>query len=303
MAGKKSGAKKRVDAKALVAEFAKTLEQTGQISLGEGAALMKSLAWMELAGPGDEAHDEAQYICFDAMEASSSAKAIRLYRKALAIDADCVDAIAGLAELTAKTQEEEIEALERAVRAGERYFGAAFFAENEGDFWGLIETRPYMRARQRLAILLRAAGRVQEAIGHLEGMLKLNPDDNQGNRELLLSAYLRSGDLVGARRLLRQYKEECGAGFLWGRVLECVLGKKFEAAEKALVVARKGNGFIEGYLSGERELPTTSPDFYSLGGEDEAVIAMEELGPTWSLYPDAISWLKLALARSPGKKV
>src|SRR5439155_1134639 len=83
--------------------------------------------------------------------------------------------------------------------------------ESKGHFWGMLEARPYMRARQQLADLLLDAGRVSEAIGHFEALLALNPNDNQGVRDILLGCYLAGDDLDGARRLLRVYDEDAGA--------------------------------------------------------------------------------------------
>lgn len=54
-----------------------------------------------------------------------------------------------------------------------------------GHFWGLLETRPYLRTRLGLAHALWTAGRRAEAVQHLQDMLRLNPNDNQGVRYTL----------------------------------------------------------------------------------------------------------------------
>jgi len=131
--------------------------------------------------------------------------------------------------------------LEKAVAAGERSLGAEYFEENKGHFWGLMETRPYMRARYRLADLLLDAGRASEAIGHLEALLDLNPNDNQGIREVLLGPYLAGDRLDGARRLLLTYKDDDSAVFAWGRMLEKLLSGDFDRAAKLLQQARRNN--------------------------------------------------------------
>ncbi|HXY17585.1 MAG TPA: tetratricopeptide repeat protein [Gaiellaceae bacterium] len=68
------------------------------------------------------------------------------------------------------------------VAAGERALGPRIFAEGAGYFWGLVETRPYMRARAALAALLWKLGRREEALEHARELLRLNPNDNQGIR-------------------------------------------------------------------------------------------------------------------------
>ena len=78
------------------------------------------------------------------------------------ISPDCADAYVLLAE-HAKTADEAQNLYEQGVAAGERALGREAFAEHEGHFWGVLETRPYMRARQGLAQCLWEAGRRREA--------------------------------------------------------------------------------------------------------------------------------------------
>src|SRR5438876_1676107 len=149
-----------------------------------------------LAGPGlKEAlkkvpslspQQEAQELAYRAMEAPTHKRALTLAQQARARDPDCVDALVTLAAASARSVEDLIAGLEKAVEVGERSLGAKCFEENKGHFWGMLETRPYMRARQQLADLLLDAGRVSEAIGHFEALLALNPNDNQGVRDILL---------------------------------------------------------------------------------------------------------------------
>jgi hypothetical protein len=52
--------------------------------------------------------------------------------------------------------------------------GEEYFRDNQGYFWGLFETRPYMRAREGLAGMLWQMGRKQEALeqnSHVPGYL------------------------------------------------------------------------------------------------------------------------------------
>ncbi|KAJ6436856.1 MYND finger [Purpureocillium lavendulum] len=75
------------------------------------------------------------------------------------------------------------------------------FETQVGHFWGILETRPYMRARYGLvdALLLSygtAGGPVdvvQTALDHLLDMLRLSRSDNMGVRQLVPSLYVRLG--------------------------------------------------------------------------------------------------------------
>ena len=52
-----------------------------------------------------------------------------------------------LAQAASGTNHQElIEHMRRIVETGQRTLGEQFFKENRGHFWGILETRPYMRA-------------------------------------------------------------------------------------------------------------------------------------------------------------
>lgn len=276
----------------------KTMEGKQFESLDDANAFLRTLEGKVLA----QAHpqelspkEQAQELAYQAMEAEDPATIRKLAQKALALDSDCVDALVTLARLTSQSMEAYIIALERAAEAGERSLGADFFQENKGHFWGLLETRPYMRARYELADLLRLTGRISEAIRHFEAMLELNPNDNQGVRDDLLGCYLEAGNLEGARRLFREYEEDSSAVFSWGRVLERYLSGNQEAAMRALKQARKDNAYVNGYFTGKKRLPPDLPASYSYGSEDEAVVCAERLLRAWWRHPQAVQWLKSRL--------
>lgn len=241
--------------------------------------------------PPPSPREQAQQVAFDAMEARTKRQARKLARQALALDPDCVDAIAILADLDPRSPEELIAGLEKAVQAGERSLGSKFFAENNGYFWGLLETRPYMSARMELAQLLLTAGRADDAIRHFEALLELNPNDNQGVRDILLGCYLSQDNLEGAQRLLRDYREDATAIFAWGRTLERFLSGDLPGAKRALRKARRENRFVEQYLTFQRPLRIEMPDAYALGSDEEAIICLTYLSGAWADHPLAMSWL------------
>ena len=100
------------------------------------------------------AFEEAQDLIYQAFE-TRGRRQLQLARKALEICPDCADAYVLLAERTSDVEKAHDLYLE-GVLAGERALGKEFFKEEAGHFWDLIETRPYMRARQGLAQCLEA---------------------------------------------------------------------------------------------------------------------------------------------------
>ena len=236
--------------------------------------------------------EQAQEMAWQAMEAESAAEARALVETALALDPDCVDALVLLTDLDAQSETEMIAGLERAVAAGERALGAESFRENKGYFWGILETRPYMRARLELADLQRSLGHYVQATAHYEALLELNPNDNQGVRDPLLGCYLATHNkLHAAGQLLQRYHQDAGAVFTWGRVLQRFLARDRGGAARALTTARRANRYVEDYLSCRRRLPADMPEAYALGSEEEAVYCCEILMPAWAKRQDATFWL------------
>src|SRR5437588_3008456 len=122
----------------------------------------------ELSGRGaaDTPLERAQTRIEQAFEEADEQRRVQLAQEALALCPDCADAYVLLAE-QAGSRKEALTLFEQGVAAGERALGPEAFQEAAGHFWGLLETRPYMRARFGLANVLWALARRDEAITHL----------------------------------------------------------------------------------------------------------------------------------------
>lgn len=236
--------------------------------------------------------DDAQELAYEAMETRDPRRSVQLALRALDLNPRCVDAALIVARAGARTREELIEQVRAIVRAGEQDLGPRFFKKARGEFWGILETRPYMRARQFLAELLADSGQVEEAVEHLEAMLDLNPNDNQGLRYVLLGHYLALDRLDDAERLLRFFEDECSAMFAWGRVLHRYLRGDEAGAGAALAEARQSNAFAEAYLTGRKRVPPELPPYYGFGDEAEGVVCAQEIGQAWAKHPAAVTWLR-----------
>ncbi|KAJ3161127.1 hypothetical protein HDU86_007749 [Geranomyces michiganensis] len=70
------------------------------------------------------------------------------------------------------------------------------FANRVGHFWGLWETRDYMRARYEVTtkmLSVKSFDAVETALGNYLDMLRLNRSDNMGVRSVIPSLFLRLG--------------------------------------------------------------------------------------------------------------
>jgi tetratricopeptide (TPR) repeat protein len=234
--------------------------------------------------------EQAQDLCFKAFD-TYGRRRVQLAHQALEMDPDCADAYVILAE-QAGTLEDEIEHGLRGLEAAERTLGSACFAENVGHFWGITETRPYMRARFGLAESLTAAGRIDEAITHYEELLRLNPNDNQGVRYVLLPKLLAAGRDVEAARLLKAYDEQ-SANWTYARALLAFrLTGRSAAADRELRDAILTNSHVPELLCSEAPIP--QPPHYALGSFEEACVAVDELRPAFQATPGALDWIDYA---------
>ena len=190
--------------------------------------------------------ERARNLIYDAYQ-SDGQQRYKLAEEAITLNPNCSDAYVILAEKT-KSLEEAILLYEKGIQAGERELGKAFFKENKGHFWGLIETRPFMRAKLHYAEALSLFGKINEAILQYEELLELNPMDNQGVRYSLFVAYLDAGDNKKASNLLYQYEEE-SAQTSYNKLLLEIQERGFTAkAAKLLKEAKKENKYVISYF-------------------------------------------------------
>lgn len=239
---------------------------------------------------------KAQALMYRAFEEPNEKKRIQLAKDALAISPDCADAYNLLAE-HAPSRKETRRLYEQGVAAGERALGPEAFQRDVGHFWGILETRPYMRARLGLAHGLWSAGHREEAVQHLQNMLRLNPGDNQGVRYTLAGFLLfldRDDDLA---RLLQQ-NDEPSATWAYSKAL-LAFRKHGDTPEvrQLLTQAKKTNKHVPLYLTGEKYPPSGHPGYYSPGDENEALNYISSFLAAWKSTPGAVAWLRASMGK------
>jgi tetratricopeptide (TPR) repeat protein len=237
--------------------------------------------------------EKAQDIMYDAWDAQGKER-IDLADKALSVSKDCADAYVLLSHEAATTVEESIRFLEEGVRAGERALGQKRFEEDAGYFWGILETRPYMRARFDLAHLLCLTGKRAEGISHMRELLRLNPGDNQGVRHELAVCLLEEGDLEALGKLLDEYPDDYSAVWSYSRALmKYRQGGRTPDADACLVAAFQQNRFVPLYLLKKKRFPARSPEYTSIGNDTEAVVYASDSAGVWQETQGALMWMNL----------
>ncbi len=234
--------------------------------------------------------ERARNLIYDALQTDGKQR-YKFAEEALKLNPNCVDAYVILAEKT-KSLEEAILLYEKGIQVGERELGKAFFKENKGYFWGLVETRPFMRAKLHYAEALSLLGKVHEAIGQYEELLELNPMDNQGVRYSLFVAYVNLGEFKKAGDLLQKYEEESAQSLYNKLLLELHEHGFTKKAVLLLKAAKKENKYVVSYLTEKKRLPAYPPDFYGFGDENEAIIYADMHLHLWKKVDGMKEWLK-----------
>jgi tetratricopeptide (TPR) repeat protein len=235
----------------------------------------------------------AQEFAFEAYESGDAETALELVDKALLVDPDCVDARTVRAFLTIDDAGELVSALEHAATCGEKRLGEEFFSEFMGDFWPMVEARPYMRTIKQLAEVLWTIGRRFDAVAHYENLLDLDPADHMGNSTLLLGYYLSMGEVQRSWDLLEEHDDESAAVFAWAWVLLFLLNGDEDGARDALDHALAGNPHVAPLLVGlgPDSEEDSLPPYVKVGSEQEAQLCVQILGEAWEMSGEAQMWL------------
>ncbi|WP_416181914.1 hypothetical protein [Acidaminococcus timonensis] len=114
------------------------------------------------------------------------------------------------------------------------------YKESMGDFYLVLETRPYMRALSMYIGTLKDNFMIQKAISVAKEMLKLNKMDNLGARYDLMALYVYTEDEFNARKLMRQFPDEKESG--WFQLPMALLYyrlEKWDEAQKLIEALKK----------------------------------------------------------------
>ncbi len=199
------------------------------------------------------------YLSENRLESGNEQEALRFARKALKLDPYNLDAELIVIEHGEKNPLNILKRLRLATEKGEKYLQKRFFFDDEniGEFWQIIETRPYMRMRYQYAGALCEFGMLRKAAREYEELLRLNAEDNLGVRWELIHIYAALEDKEAAEALLAKYSEHDESVMLLAvALLNYRLGmtdKALEYVKKLLRVNKELKLFLKDYLGEELE--------------------------------------------------
>lgn len=158
--------------------------------------------------------------------------------------------------------------------------------------WGWLENRPALRL---------LAGRIDrcddddERLRLLDWLVStLNPNDNQGLREMLVRELIAKGRAADALALCDRYSGDGLGAMIYARVLALQQMGRLDQAAAALVQARKDRPrILKTLLAAKPRMPELNYHGVTLGGEDEAWYYRMDWLPLWK-ESGALAWLKKA---------
>lgn len=233
-----------------------------------------------------------------AESASSKKEALKYAKKAVELDPDNLDASVLAAGISAASLEKLLEKYENLMEAAEKKLKAdGLFADDcIGDFWGLFQTRPYMRLLDRYSDALVRCGRMRMAVSGYEKMLKLCKNDNLGARYRLMHLFAFLEDEKSALDLLAKYPDEESTQFLLPlSVLYYKLGDLREANKylrRLCEINKDTRKFFNGVVGGDLDKYYEDMDLYGYSPFtiEEFLVESEENSFLFAGIPTYFDW-------------
>lgn len=171
-----------------------------------------------------------------------------------------------------------------------------YIAQNQGHFWLIHETRPYMALRAHRAQINALQGNIQPAIDELETLLQLNPMDNQANRHWLMNCYIIKGQWQKLDAFLADFdSEELHATASRALSEFHKNGDSSQAKQYKKKLKQLNKHFIK-ILTGQEKLKNEGFDFYSPGSKEEVALYLNSLGKqAWIAAEGSLFWLRKKL--------
>ncbi len=230
-----------------------------------------------------------------AYAARTAATRIKHARAAIAADPERLDAYLLLGDALNNSEERLAILTEGAVR-GRVQWAPEIADPEESHFWLNHDTRPFMRILHLLAIERWNDSDADGAIAEAEGLLRLNPNDNQGIRELLADWYGATGRWDDCAALLARYPDDWTTSHLytsWLLAFRCD-----DNTTQALAHAMKANPHVPRFLADPQLQPddvdgdaTPMPGYVTVGSTDEAHDYAAGAGTAWHNVPGAVERL------------
>ena len=235
--------------------------------------------------------EQAQDLIYKAAQEDNPIAADRLIFQALHIDTDCVEAFELMGELVGSPMR-SLYFYNNGVIAARKKLGKKFFKENVGHFWGIHETRPFMRCLKNYAECLYMLDQKEEALTVFFELLELNPNDNQGIRDQASLYCIELGRHDRFEKLQKEYNQDSTAfHYFNGALYTFIKNGDNNASRTELAKAREQNKHVLQLMLSKKELSVLA-DHYGIGDKNEALFYCTVAKDVWHSIPGALAWLE-----------
>ena len=257
--------------------------------------------WRRIHGTSDEDLDLADEYLAKAQRATDYETMFTNAQLALQYNPNCLEAESLMAFLKSRGNYQRYkEEMKKVLAHGEWLMeDEGYLPDMVGNFWGILETRPYMRMLNDYSDMLASKNDYEEAIKIAERMLELNPNDNQGVRWSLSHYYVMTLDRQGAEKLIKDFPDDSMSIFWMGLALLYFRLKEEEKVRECLGhVKRRNRGFdvfldALGNPSRMNDLrKNKNPIGLAVGSVDELVYEYDTYDYAWKAAKNFERWLK-----------
>lgn len=266
-------------------------------------------ASLDDAPPLSKENAKSVYDWLELSEQQNTKKAQReCLEKAKELEPKNLDVLLRVLLLEKKSYWEYIPEVQKILALGkEELKERKLYKESMGDFYMVLETRPYMRVLQFYLTILAGSYMIQQAIAVAKEMLKLNQNDNLGARYTLMALYVYTEDEFNVRKLIREHKEEEDSAFFTMplALLKFRQGKWEEAKailEKVKAQYKGFTTFLRDAAAGRDALYDEDfhNDYYQPFTRSELITIVLDCDFLWDNAQEFFRWAKAVMA--PAKK-
>ncbi len=214
--------------------------------------------------------DDAYEILEKAENARNEKEALRLAKKAYEKSSECFDAILFQCDLEEngikrmKLLNDGLE-FEKNRLTKEKYFDK----ENIGHFYGIFETRPYIRGLVIKIEYLLEEGKLRQAANVCKEVLRLNKNDNLGARYLLMAIYATLEEEKDMLGLYKKYPEEDLEMLFPLFAVYYKNGNDKKAKEYLNRIDKCNSNFVKYFKGTIKPSEKVRPGYYSMGDSSE----------------------------------
>lgn len=242
--------------------------------------------------------EQSDDLLFEAYDEPIKSKAIKLAKQALEINPDNIDAENFITKFETNTikklgKYKETLDKEQAKLEKEDFFNK----ENIGIFWGLIETRPYMRTKHSYMLTLMELGRYTEAIKQGKELLELCESDNLGVRYLIMGLYTVLERFEECEKIYNKYSDD-STFMLFPLAVMYYKRGDYRKCKKVLKEIQENNKYLLDYLIGIKKFTKAkikdieTDGTYSWGSESEAYLVAKDYKYLLETVPSFIEFIE-----------